>query len=764
MSQTITSVYPVFQDLDGEPLELGYIYIGTAGLDAFSNQITVYWDKALTDPVTQPIRTKGGYPNNGGSYAAVYTGANDYSITINDSKNLLVSSSLNRVKTGVGSLQNGYENGSDILTNATELAVVVQRGSGADTDAVFQVENGAGTVVANIRGDNKVGLGTGTGTPQGNLHVRSATSGANSVNASADEGVFEGSADSGITILSGTASNSSVYFGNSVDQVEGGLQYNHSTNLMSFRTNGAFSMYLDSTGALGVGETTPLGKLHVKSADSGVTAAHLDGDELVVEGSGNSGLSILSGNASTSNIMFGDDNDNNVGQIQYTHSTTNSMGFYTEATLAMTIDSSQQLGIGETSPLGKLHVRTADSGVSSADAGADEIIAEGSANSGISVLSGLTSNGALYFGNSGDAVEGGIQYNHSSKLLSFRTNGAFGAYLDTTGAFGIGETAPQGKLHVKSADAGATTPAAGADELILENSGNCGMSIISGGASICQINMGDAGIPGGGIILYDNNSAFMALSTGGTEKMRVASSGDVGIGETGTALGKLHVKTGDAGVVTISADANELVIEGSGAAGMTVLAGSGNTAGIHFGDNGAPSDGYFKYDNPNRQMIFGSGGANAWIMDSNRDFHPGADNTYTVGNASFRLNEIFCTNATINTSDEREKTIQADNETVLDVIDSISIKAFKWNDAIEEKGDAARIHYGIMAQDLKAAFEAVNLDPSAYSVFCYDSWEESTGPNGETIPAGDRYGVRYEELYALKVACLERRISNLENV
>jgi hypothetical protein len=69
-----------------------------------------------------------------------------------------------------------------------------------------------------------------------------------------------------------------------------------------------------------------------------------------------------------------------------------------------------------------------------------------------------------------------------------------------------------------------------------------------------------------------------------------------------------------------------------------------------------------------------------------------------------------------------------------------------------------------MAQDLKTAFESAGLNPSDYSVFCYDEWGESTGPDGETIPAGDRYGVRYEELYALKVACLERRISDLENV
>jgi hypothetical protein len=624
MAQSITSVYPVFQDLDGNPLELGYVYIGTAGLDAFSNQITVYWDEALTVPATQPIRTKGGYLNNSGSYGAIYVGANDYSITINDSTNVLVSSSLNRIKTGVGDLQNAYENGAEIITDATEGTVIIQRGSAADTDAVFQIENGAGTVVANIRADNKIGLGTGTGTPQGNLHVRSAASGANSVDASADEAVFEGSANSGITVLSGTSSNGSIYFGNSVDQIEGGVQYNHSTNLMSFRTNGAFSMYLDDTGALGIGETSPLGKLHVKSADSGASSAISGADTLVLEGSTNAGLSILSTGAAF--LYFGDASDSNVGRITYTHST-DAMTFVTNDAVQITIDSSGNTGIGESSPLGKLHVKSDDSGVSSADAGADEIIAEGSANSGISVLSGLTSNGALYFGNSGDAVEGGIQYNHSSKLLSFRTNGAFGAYLDTAGSFGIGETSPSAKLHVKSADAGAFTPDTNADEAIFEGSGNAGIMIVAGGSSLAQIQMGDAAAPADASIYYDNTSRFMGIQAAGAERVRIDSSGNVGIGET-VPLGKLHVKTGESSG-SAAATADELVLESAGTTGITILTTGANSGNIHFGDAADNEIGRITYDHSADNMLFT---VNGWHLHgpliANRDFLPNADNSY----------------------------------------------------------------------------------------------------------------------------------------
>ena len=59
--------------------------------------------------------------------------------------------------------------------------------------------------------------------------------------------------------------------------------------------------------------------LHIKTADSGASVS-VHADELVIEGSANSGLSILSGNSSNGRIMFGDDGDNDIGYIEYDHS------------------------------------------------------------------------------------------------------------------------------------------------------------------------------------------------------------------------------------------------------------------------------------------------------------------------------------------------------------------------------------------------------------------------------------------------------------
>ena len=78
---SIQPTYPIFTDIDGQPLEAGYVWIGTANLDPQTNPINVYWDAALTIPAAQPIRTLAGYPANNGTPARLYVNS-DYSIRV----------------------------------------------------------------------------------------------------------------------------------------------------------------------------------------------------------------------------------------------------------------------------------------------------------------------------------------------------------------------------------------------------------------------------------------------------------------------------------------------------------------------------------------------------------------------------------------------------------------------------------------------------------------------------------------------------------
>lgn len=86
---SIQPPFPIFTDIDGQPLENGYIFIGTVNLNPQTNPITVYWDAALTIPAVQPIRTLAGYPSNNGTPARLYVNS-DYSIRVQNRNGSLV--------------------------------------------------------------------------------------------------------------------------------------------------------------------------------------------------------------------------------------------------------------------------------------------------------------------------------------------------------------------------------------------------------------------------------------------------------------------------------------------------------------------------------------------------------------------------------------------------------------------------------------------------------------------------------------------------
>ena len=163
---------------------------------------------------------------------------------------------------------------------------------------------------------------------------------------------------------------------------------------------------------------------------------------------------------------------------------------------------------------------------------------------------------------------------------------------------------------------------------------------------------------------------------------------------------------------------------------------------------------------------------------------PSSDNTSAMGISSNRWTQIFAASATINTSDEREKQQIADiPDAVFRAWGKVNFRQFLFNDAVEKKGDAARLHIGVIAQQVAEAFASEGLDATRYGLLCYDEWPEQqevshieqivvsegvqdadgnyiTPPmyedkvivEQEYRPAGGRYGIRYEEALALECA------------
>lgn len=137
------------------------------------------------------------------------------------------------------------------------------------------------------------------------------------------------------------------------------------------------------------------------------------------------------------------------------------------------------------------------------------------------------------------------------------------------------------------------------------------------------------------------------------------------------------------------------------------------------------------------------------------------DNTYSLGAASNRWSEVFAGNGTINTSDEREKT-EFETLTDKEVAVGLELKGligkFQWVEAVDRKGDAARVHFGIGAQTVGKTFEKHGLDPHKYGVFCFDEWYLKDGVPVDKDEEGaeyhSRYGVRYDQLFALILAAM----------
>ena len=102
------------------------------------------------------------------------------------------------------------------------------------------------------------------------------------------------------------------------------------------------------------------------------------------------------------------------------------------------------------------------------------------------------------------------------------------------------------------------------------------------------------------------------------------------------------------------------------------------------------------------------------------------DNIVDLGFSGGRFDDIYVLSV-ISTSDRNEKQDIAeltDAEQRVAVAAKGLMRKFRWKNRVAEKGDDARIHFGIIAQDLQAAFAAEGLDAGDYAMFISTTWWE----------------------------------------
>ena len=161
----------------------------------------------------------------------------------------------------------------------------------------------------------------------------------------------------------------------------------------------------------------------------------------------------------------------------------------------------------------------------------------------------------------------------------------------------------------------------------------------------------------------------------------------------------------------------------------------------------------------NGDLHIGTGTCGVRFLDGDPSISPynptsgaNADNSISLGRSNVRYTVVYATTGAINTSD---RNLKQDIEELSDAEKRVAVAAkgllrkFRWKDAVETKGDNARIHFGIIAQDLQDAFTAEGLDAARYGMWCSDTFtDEDTGEERT------RLGVRYSELLAFIISAL----------
>jgi len=535
----------------------------------------------------------------------------------------------------------------------------------------------------------------------------------------------------------GTTVKSWIEFDNSTSLFD---VWQYTNNDLRFGTNNTERMRIDSSGNVGIGVTNP-------------SSYWGQADNLVVGGTGNDGITIKSSTSGNGRLIFTDTESstagqNDGGQIQYNHAS-DYMTLRTNGAERMRIDSSGNVGIGTSSPDNPLHISASTEPyirIENTDITLTEgqivggLIFEQNDSTGggtgitgrIQMRSADRPDNSSYFGNVADmdflvsgASTGQASNNATKTAMTIRAG---------TGNVGIGTDSPSSKLSVSNAGAGGL-------EINPSYSGTRNLVI--------NYNRSTSSYTG-----VDFDATDYIFYGTGTERMRIDSSGNLLVGTTDSSPFNNSANT--------SAD-NGIALGNAG----NVYAARYNFAPLDLNRTGSDGDiialrksgaivGSIGTTSSN--LYIGTGDTGVFFNASEDAIYPintstiaGRDNAIDLGKSDTRFKDIYATNGTIQTSDRNEKQdIEAltDAETRVAVAAKGLLRKFRWQSAVALKGDDARIHFGIIAQDLQDAFTAEGLDAGDYAMFISSTWTDDDGVEQT------RLGVRYSELLAFIIAAI----------
>ena len=397
----------------------------------------------------------------------------------------------------------------------------------------------------------------------------------------------------------------------------GDVTFNHSIDLPNVNTfikgGGHNVIQVDATRTYFYGGTNGV---QLRTADNISDLINITNAGLVGIGTSSPGESLHT----TGKLRVGDGGNYTVAAVQLGTSNANGisfpganiLNFITNSTAALTIDASQRVGIGTTSPTGNLHVVGLTGASIIRAVGAD---AEGNAD--VEIFStGSTGNSRLYFSDTA-AQSGLIRYSHNTNSLEFSTAGSERVRVDSSGRLLVGTSTSRStynagdapKFQVESTTAGATVGitlsidntnsselylaktrgSAVNSHTIVQNNDNLGI-LFFGGADGTNIIRGASvgaqvdGTPGAndmpGRLVFSTNPGSPATSP--TERMRITAGGDIHIGTQSTSsiydqTSVFGVNIGKVGVIQIARNNDALLL-------INRIGGDGNL--VLFSENG----------------------------------------------------------------------------------------------------------------------------------------------------------------------------------
>lgn len=340
---------------------------------------------------------------------------------------------------------------------------------------------------------------------------------------------------------------------------------------------------------------------------------------------------------------------------------------------------------------------------------------------------------------------GNIQVDASSRKIGFKLSGNSNAgYLipyDSSGNTQLVNERSGGNLIFKSANT---------ERMRIDSSGN--IDLYQGKNLTWRYAAGST--IRGSISIDSADNVTFSNGSSNTERMRLDASGNVLVSATTTS--GFQSSSSESGTIAYAAGGIASNSPSNDVAGVFNRLGTDGIIvqlkkdGATVGSIGVTSNRMFIVSNNGSNgsgLKFTSGGFNATDKDGND-----VDNSKDVGSGTYRFDDIFATNGTIQTSDRNEKQDIAelsDAEQRVAVAAKGLLRKFRWKSAVAEKGNEARTHFGIIAQDLQAAFAAEGLDAGDYAMFISSTWTDE-----ETGEERTRMGVRYSELLAFIIAAI----------